>query len=125
MAHFVEKNSFCKYLSPFTGFNKKSCLKYSNFLQYLPISNMIRKTNFLSISVLVSGIVTFMSKKKSLYEFPPKCFKTTERFNLAVCGSLCREKKFLLLFILYYWFVQNSCLNKSKFSSGFAPFQIW
>ena len=36
-----------------------------NFPQYLPLSNMIRKTNFLSISLLVSEIVTFMSEKKS------------------------------------------------------------
>ena len=62
---FAEKNSFCKYLSPFTGLIKNSNLIKSNFPQDLNLSNMVRKTNFLSISVLVSEIVTFMSKKKS------------------------------------------------------------
>ena len=52
---------------------------------------MVRKTNFLSISVLVSEIVTFMSKKKVLYEFPKKCLKTTERHSLPVCDSLYGE----------------------------------
>ena len=28
-------------------------------------------------------------------------------------------------FIPFYWFDQKSCLNKSKFSSGFSPFQTW
>ena len=64
---FVEKNCFCKYLSPFTGLIKNSNLNKSNFPQDLNLSNMVRKTNFLSISVLVSEIVTFMSKKKSFH----------------------------------------------------------
>ena len=43
--------------------------------------------------------------------------------SLAEYGSLCGEKQFLLIFIPFYWFEQKSCLNKSKFSSGFAPFK--
>ena len=35
------------------------------FLKICPFSNMVRKTNFLSISVLISEIVNFMSEKKS------------------------------------------------------------
>ena len=31
VAHFVEKNSFCLYLSPFTGLLKNSCLNKSKF----------------------------------------------------------------------------------------------
>ena len=64
---------------------------------------MVRKTNFLSTSVLVSEIATFMSKKKVLDEFPTKCFKTIERHCLAVCGIFCGEKQFLLVFIPFYW----------------------
>ena len=86
---------------------------------------MERKIKFLSISVLVSGIDTLCLKRKVLYEFPQKCFKTTERHSLAVCGSLCGEKQFLLIFISFNWFDQKSFLNISKFSSGFAPFQKW
>ena len=78
----------------------------------MPLSNIARKTNSLSISVLVSEIVNFVSKNKVLYEFPPKCFKTTERHSLAVCGSLCGEKQFLLIFILYYWFVPKKLFKE-------------
>ena len=53
----------------------------------------------------------------------PENAKTTERHSLAVCGSFCGEKQFLLIFIPFYWFEKKSCLNKFKFSSGFAPFK--
>ena len=46
-------------------FVKKNCLKNPNFPKDFPHTNMVRKPNFLSISVLVSEIVTFMAKKKS------------------------------------------------------------
>ena len=68
---------------------------------------MVRKTNFLRISVLFSEIVTFWLKRKVLYEFLQKCFKTRERHNLAVCGSLWGEKQLLLFFIPFYWFDQK------------------
>ena len=77
---------------------------YPNFPQDLPLSNIVRKTSFLSILVLVSEIVTFLSKEKILYEYPPKCFKTTERNSLAVCGLICGEKKFLLNIYSFNWF---------------------
>ena len=82
------------------------------FLRICPFSNMVRKINFLCISVLVSEIVTFMSKRKVLYEFPQKCFKTTERHSLPVFGSICWEKQFLLIFIPYYWFDQNQLFKQ-------------
>ena len=69
--------------------------------------------------------MNFQQKKKVHYEFSQKCIKTTQRHGLAVCGSICGEKQFLFKFIPFYWFDQKSCLNKSKFSSGFAPFQTW
>ncbi len=89
------------------------------FLRICPFSNMVRKINFLSISVLVSEILCL--KRKVLYEFPQKCFKTTERHSLAVCGPSCGEKQHLLIFIPFHGLIKNSCLNKSKFSSGFVP----
>ena len=36
--------------------------------------------------------------------FPKKFLKTTERYGLEVCGSLCGEKQFLLIFIPFYLF---------------------
>ena len=74
------------------------------FLRICPFSNMVRKTNFLSISVIVFEMSLLCLKRKVLYEFLQKCFKTTERHNLAVCASLCGEKQFLLIFIPFYWF---------------------
>ena len=74
---------------------------------------MIRKTIFLSISVLVSEIVNFMSKKKNvLYEFPQKWFKITDRHSLAVCGTLWGEKQFLLIFIPFYWFEKKKLFKQ-------------
>ena len=73
--------------------------------------------------MLVSEIVNFMSKKKNIYEFPPKCFKTTEGHSLAVYGSLYGEKHFLLIFIPFTGLIKNISLNKSKFSSGFSRFK--
>ena len=47
-------------------FDQKQLFKQIQiFLRICPFSNMGRKTNFLSISVLISEIVTFMSKKNS------------------------------------------------------------
>ena len=83
---------------------------------------MVRKTNFLSISVLVSEIVNFCLKRKVLYEFPPKCFKITERHSLAVCSSLCGEKEILLIFILHYWVVQKLLFKEIQIFLRICPF---
>ena len=84
---------------------------------------MIRKTNFLSISVPVSEISIFCLKRKVLFEFPPKCFKTTERHSLAVCGSLSGEKVILLIFILHYWFVQKQLFKQIQIFLRFYAFK--
>ena len=85
---------------------------------------MVIKTNFLSISVLVSEIVTFMSKKKVLYEFPKKCLKTTERHSLPVCDSLYGEFFFFFFLFPFSGLIKNNCLNKANFSSGFVLLKI-
>ena len=71
----------------------------------------------------VSAIVILYQKRKVLYKFPPKCFKTTEKHSLRVCGSLCGEKQFLLIIIHFYWFNQKLLFKQSKFSSEYAPFK--
>ena len=87
---------------------------------------MVRKRNSLSISVLVSEIVILCLKRKVLYEFLQKCFKTTEKHSLAECGLFCGEKQYFFLYLSAFTdLIKKSCLNKSKFSSGFAPFQTW
>ena len=95
-------------LPPFTGLSKNSGLNKSKFSSgFTFFQKMVRKKKFLSISVLGSEIVTFMSKRKYPYEFNQKSFKTTERNSLALCGSLCGEKQFLLIFIPFNWFDQK------------------
>ena len=108
---------------PFYLFKPKKLFKQIQiFLSIFPFSNMVRKTNFLSISVLVSAIVTFMSKKKSSLSIYPKKLKTTERHSLAVFGSLCGEKQFLLIFILHYWFVQKQFFTQIQIFLRIFPF---
>ena len=75
--------------------------------------------------MLVSVVVPIMSKKKVLYEFLQECFKTTERLSLAVCGLVCGEKHFLKYLSAFTSLIKKVALNKSKFSSGFSPFQTW
>ena len=59
------EKQFLLIFIPFYWFDQKLLFKqFQNFPQYLSLSNMVRKTNFLNISVLVSEIVTFIAKKK-------------------------------------------------------------
>ena len=86
---------------------------------------MVRKTNFLSISVLVSKLVTFMSKKrKVVYEFLHKCFKTTERHSLVVCGSLCGEKRvYVNIYPLIQVFSKKIVLTNPNFPHDLSLFK--
>ena len=98
-SHCGEKK-FLLIFIPFYWFYQKQFNQIQIFLRICPFKNVKKKKN-LSISVLIFEIVSFMSKKKVLYEFPPKSFKTRERHSLAVYGSLYGEKQFLLIFILF------------------------
>ena len=120
---FWRKTVFVNNYPLLQVWSKKNSLKNPNFPQDLPLSNMIRKTNFLSISVILSEIANFMSKKKCSLTISPKMLQKTERHGLEVCGSLCGEKQFLLIFYPYTGLIKNSCLNKSRYSSGFASFK--
>ena len=88
----------------------------------MPLSNMVRKTNFLSISVLVSEIDSFMTKKKSSLWISPKILQNNRRHSLAMCGSLFGEKQFLLIFILYYCFFQNHLFKQIHIFLRICPF---
>ena len=81
-----------------------------------------KKTNFLGISVLISEIVTFMSKKNSSLWISPKMLQNIERHSLAICGLLCGEKKFLLIFIRFDWFDQKHLLKQIQIFLRFYPF---
>ena len=66
-----------------------------------------------------------MSKRKVPKEFPQQSLKKTERHSLAVCGSFCGEKHFLLIFIPFYWFDQKQLFKQIQIFLWSFPFQTW
>ena len=102
--------------------SKKNFKQIQIFLRIFSFSNMVRKTYFLSISVLVSEIVILCLKRTVFYEFLQKCFKTTERHSLAICGLHCGEKQFLLIFIRLDWFDQKHLLKQIQIFLRIYPF---
>ena len=90
----------------FCWFDQKLLFKEIQiFLRICPFTHGKKKNS--EYYDAVSAIVILYLKRKVLYKFPPKCFKTTERHSLRVCGSLCGEKQFLLIIIPFYWFNQK------------------
>ncbi len=115
VANFEEKNKFLIRFLPFYRFDQKKLLKKIQiFLRICAFSNLLRKTNILSISVLFSEIVNFLTKKRSSLLVSPKMLQTKEKHSLAVCGSLWRERQFLLLFVTFYWFDQKQLFKQIK-----------
>ena len=95
-------------MSHFNAMNKKSCLpQIQIFIWLFSISNRFRKVIFMSISEFRSEIIIFWIKREFFSKFPPKCYKTTEKHSLAVCGSFCGEKQFLLIYLPFYCFLQK------------------
>ena len=103
----------------------KSCLNKSKFSSGLHPFKHGKKYKLSEYISACFEIVPFMSKRKVLYEFPQKYFKTTEGHSLAVCGSLCGEKQFLLIFIPFYWFDQKQLFKQIQIFLRIFPFQKW
>ena len=66
--------------------------------------------------MLVSEIVTFMSKRKISLRICPKINQKNKKHSLAVCGHFVEKNSLKKKFLPFYWFG----INISKFSSGFA-----
>ena len=108
---------------PFYWFDLKQLYKQIQiFHRIFPFSNMVRKTNFLSISVPVSEIVTFLLKSKVLYEYPKIYFKTTERHSLAECGSLWGEKTVFVNVYSFHWFDKKQLFKQIQIFIRICPF---
>ena len=108
----MEKNIFCSYLYPFNGLIKNSYLNQSKFSSGFATFKHGKKTNFLSISVLVSEIVNFMSKKKSSLLISPKMLQSNRKaWFRSMWLTLWRKKK-LLIFIPFYWFEPKKLLKQ-------------
>ena len=113
-------------MSRFTALYKKCCLQLIQiFLWNCRFFNLLRNTNFPSISELLSERVNFWLKSDDFSEFPRKCFKATGKHSLAVCCSFWGEKQFLLIFVPFYRFDKKVLFKKSKFSAGFTLFKNW
>ena len=109
---FLGEKQFLLIFVLFYWFDQKQLLKQIQiFFRICAFSNLLRKTNFQSISVLLLEIVNFWTKREFFSEFPPKCFKTTEKYILAVCGSFWGEKHFCLYLPSFTALNRKSCLQ--------------
>ena len=54
--------------------------------------------------------------------FPQNAAKQQKVHSLAVCGSLCGEKQFLLIFIPFYWFDQRQLFKQIQIFLRNCPF---
>ena len=95
------------------------------FLRICHYSNMVKKKTFWVFQWSFLRVSLLCLKRKVLYEFPQKCFKTTERHSLAICGSVCGEKQFLLIFIPFFWFDQKKLFKQIQIFHRIRTFQTW
>ena len=56
---------------------------------------------------------------------PQNASKKTERHSLEVCGSICGEKRFLLIFIPFYWFDKKKLFKQIQIFLRICLFQTW
>ena len=99
------EKQFLLILIPFYWFDQKKLFKQIQIsLLAFTYSNLFTKTNFLCISVILSEIVFFGLNSEFFSELAQKCFKTSEKHSLAVCGSFWGENQFLLIFVSFYCF---------------------
>ena len=84
---------------------------------------MLSQTNFLIISLLLSEIVDFWLKRDVLCESSRKCFTTTEKHSLAVCGSMLAKKVLFLIFVHIYWFDQKQLFKQILILLRIYPFK--
>ena len=76
--------------------SKRFVLTNPNFTQDLPFSNMLRKTNFLSFSVLLSGIAIFLTKKRSSLWIFTKMLQNNRKAQFScMCLTLGRITVFI------------------------------
>ena len=64
----------------------------------------------------------FWLKRELFSEFSQKCFKTTEKNCLAVCGSRRVGKQFLLIFDPFFWFDQKQLFKHIQNFLRIFPF---
>ena len=117
------EKKFLLIFIPFYRFDQKKLFKQIQiFLWICPFSDMVRKTNFLSIPVFVSEIITFLTKKSIFLWISLKMLQNNRKHSLAVCGSLWWGKQFLLIFIPFYRFDQKQLVKQIQIFLWICPF---
>ena len=108
---------------PFYWFDQKQFFKQILFfLSICRFQTWSEKQPFWVFQCSFQRYTILCLKRKVLYEFPQKCFKTTERYSLEVCSLLCEEKQFLLIFIPFYWFNRKQLFKQIQIFLRIFPF---
>ena len=84
---------------------------------------MLRKTNFLIISVLLSEIATFLTKKRSSLWISPKLLQNNRKAQFSSLWLNLRRKIFFLEFVPFYWFDQKVLFQKILILLRIYPFK--
>ena len=84
---------------------------------------MLRKTNFLIISVLLSEIATFLTKKRSSLWISPKLLQYNRKAQFSCLWLNLRRKIFFLEFVPFYWFDQKVLFQKIIILLRIYPFK--
>ena len=66
----------------------------------------------------------FLLEREFFSEFTRKCFITTGKHSLVVCGSFWGEKRFLLIFVQFYWCDQKQLFKQIQIFIRICPFTI-
>ena len=117
------EKQFLLIFHPFYWFDQKQLFKQIQiFLRILPSSNMLRKTNFLTISVLVSEIVTFLTKKRGSLWILPKLLQNNRKAYFSCMWLTLGRKTVLLIFLPFYWFDQKQLFKQIQIFLRIFPF---
>ena len=124
MANFEVKKSFCQYFNTFTGLIKRTCLNKSIFPQDLPFLNLLRKKKYLSISVLLSEIVNFFTKKISSLLISPKIIKNNRKAEFSYMWLNSRRKTSCCFYFPHFTGLIKKLFKKIQIFLRICPFSI-
>ena len=110
-------------MSHFTGLIQKKLFKQIQILLWIsPFSNLLRNTNFLSIFVLLSELVTFGTKKRSFQWISPKMLQTNRKGYYRCIWLIFRTKTIFVIFVLFYWLVKKKLFKQLQIFVRICPF---
>ena len=84
---------------------------------------MLRKTNFLIISVLLSEIATFLTKKRSSLWISPKLLQNNRKTQFSCLWLNLRKIIYFLEFVPFHWFDQKVLFQNFLILLTIYPFK--